>query len=137
MRFKLDSDFLQVIEVVDHEAKLLVASEAGLGVRTRFEDYRLINRGGSGVWAIDLPEDGSVKLAGALAVREEDEVMLLTAKGQSIRCPVKDIRETGRGAKGVRLVTLEPGDKLLSIARIVETDEQQAAVAEAPETPTA
>ena len=130
MRFKLASDFLQVIEVVDHQAKFLVASEAGLGVRTRFEDYRLINRGGSGVWAIDLPEDGSIRLAGALSVRDEDEVMLLTAKGQSIRCPVNGIRETGRGAKGVRLVTLEPGDKLLSIARIVETDEQQAASAE-------
>ena len=130
MRFKLASDYLQVIEVVDHQAKFLVASEAGLGVRTRFEDYRLINRGGSGVWAIDLPEDGSIRLAGALSVRDEDEVMLLTAKGQSIRCPVNGIRETGRGAKGVRLVTLEPGDKLLSIARIVETDEQQAAGAD-------
>ena len=130
MRFKLASDVLQAITVVDHAAKFLVASEAGLGVRTRFEDYRLINRGGSGVWAIDLPEDGSIRLAGALAVRDEDEVMLLTAKGQSIRCPVAGIRETGRGAKGVRLVTLEPGDKLLSIARIVETDEEQAAAAE-------
>ena len=129
MRFKLESDFLDVIEVVDHEAKFLVASEAGLGVRTRFEDYRLINRGGSGVWAIDLPDDGSIKLAGALSVRDDDEVMLLTAKGQSIRCPVKDIRETGRGAKGVRLVTLEDGDKLLSIARIVETHEETEAQA--------
>ena len=124
MRFKLASDFLQVIEVVDHQAKFLVASEAGLGVRTRFEDYRLINRGGSGVWAMDLPGDGSVRLAGALSVRDADEMMLLTAKGQSIRCPVKDIRETNRGAKGVRLVTLEPGDKILSIARIVETEEE-------------
>ncbi|MBE7538159.1 MAG: DNA gyrase subunit A [Opitutaceae bacterium] len=125
MRFKLESDFLQCIEVVDHKAKFLVASEAGLGVRTRFEDYRLINRGGSGVWAIDLPEDGSVKLAGALSVRDNDEVMLLTVKGQSIRCPVKDIRETNRGAKGVKLLTLAEGDKLLSIARIVETEEEQ------------
>jgi len=124
MRFKLASDFLQVIEVVDPQAKFLVASEAGLGVRTRFEDYRLINRGGSGVWAMDLPADGSVKLAGALGVRDTDEVMLLTAKGQSIRCPVKDIRETNRGAKGVRLVSLEPGDKLLGIAKIVETEEE-------------
>ena len=128
MRFKLESDHLDVIEVVDHQAKFLVASEAGLGVRTRFEDYRLINRGGSGVWAIDLPEDGSIKLAGALSVKDTDEIMLLTAKGQSVRCPVNTIRETNRGAKGVRLVTLEPGDKLLSIARIVETDEQQVTI---------
>ena len=60
-------------------------------------------------------------------------IVLLTAKGQSIRCPVNGIRETGRGAKGVRLVTLEPGDKLLSIARIVETDEEQAAGSEVPD----
>ena len=137
MRFKLESDYLDVIEVVDHQAKFLVASEAGLGVRTRFEDYRLINRGGSGVWAIDLPEDGSIKVAGALSVKDTDEVMLLTAKGQSVRCPVNTIRETNRGAKGVRLVTLEPGDKLLSIARIVETDEQQMVGAEPAEPPVA
>lgn len=124
MRFKLASDYLQSIEVVDHSAKFLVASEAGLGVRTRFEDYRLINRGGSGVWAIDLPEDGSIKLAGALSVKDTDEIMLLTAKGQSVRCPVKDIRETNRGAKGVKLLTLAEGDKLLSVARIVETAEE-------------
>jgi DNA gyrase subunit A len=135
MRFKLESDYLQVIEVVDPHAKFLVASEAGLGVRTRFEDYRLINRGGSGVWAIDLPEDGSVKLSGALSVRDTDEIMLLTAKGQSVRCPVNTIRETNRGAKGVRLVTLEPGDKLLSIARIVETAEEAGTESPLPVSP--
>ncbi len=129
MRFKLDSDFLQAIEVVDHKTKFLVASEAGLGVRTRFEDYRLINRGGSGVWAIDLPKDGSIRLAGALSVADTDEIMLLTAKGQSVRCPVNTIREVNRGGKGVRLITLAEGDKLLSIARIVETDEEQEAAA--------
>jgi DNA gyrase subunit A len=133
MRFKFDQDFLQAIEVCDSSARLLVAREDGVGKRTPFEDYRLTRRGGTGVIAIELPEDGSVNVAGALSVRENDEVMLLTAKGQSIRCPVNGIRETGRGAKGVRLVTLEPGDKLLSIARIVETDEEQAASAETVE----
>jgi DNA gyrase subunit A len=127
MRFKLDSDYLEVLEVVDHNSKFLVASQAGLGVRTRFEDYRLINRGGSGVWAIDLPEDGSVNIAGALSVKDTDEIMLLTAKGQSVRCPVNTIREVNRGGKGVKLLTLAEGDKLLSIARVVETDEEQAA----------
>ena len=130
MRFKLESDYLDVIEVVDHNAKFLVASEAGLGVRTRFEDYRLINRGGSGVWAIDLPEDGSIKLAGALSVKDTDEIMLLTAKGQSVRCPVNTIREVNRGGKGVKLLTLAAGDKLLSVARIVESAEEQEAAAQ-------
>ncbi|PAW65416.1 MAG: DNA gyrase subunit A [Opitutia bacterium Tous-C1TDCM] len=138
MRFKLESDYLEVIEVVDHQAKFLVASEAGLGVRTRFEDYRLINRGGSGVWAITLPEDGSINLAGALSVKDTDEIMLLTAKGQSVRTRVAEIREVNRGGKGVKLLTLAPGDKLMSVARIIETDEEQAANAEpATDTPAA
>jgi DNA gyrase subunit A len=135
MRFKLESDYLEVIELVDHTSKFLVASQAGLGVRTRFEDYRLINRGGTGVWAIDLPEDGSVNIAGALSVKDSDEIMLLTAKGQSIRTPVSTIREVNRGGKGVKLLSLAEGDKLLSIAKVVETEEQQAAAAEGAEPP--
>jgi DNA gyrase subunit A len=126
MRFKLAGDYVKAIEVCDPAARLLVAREDGIGKRTAFEEYRLISRGGTGVIAIDLPEDGSVNVAGALSLHEDGEVMLLTAKGQSIRTRVKEIRETGRGAKGVRLVTLEPGDKLLGIARIVETEEEGA-----------
>jgi DNA gyrase subunit A len=124
MRFKLAGDYVKAIEVCDPAARLLVAREDGIGKRTPFEDYRLTSRGGTGVIAIDLPEDGSVNVAGALSVREEEEVMLLTAKGQSIRTRVKEIRETGRGAKGVKLLTLAEGDRLLSIARIVETAEE-------------
>jgi DNA gyrase subunit A len=85
------------------------------------------------VIAIDLPEDGSVNVAGALSVRDGGEVMLITAKGQSIRTRVSEIRETGRGAKGVKLLTLAEGDKLLNIARIVETEEETATPFEAPE----
>ena len=55
--------------------------------------------------------------------------MLLTAKGQSVRTRVREIRETGRGAKGVKLLTLAEGDRLLSIARIVETEEEATAEA--------
>ena len=58
-------------------------------------------------------------------MRDTDEVMLLTAKGQSVRTRVKEIRETGRGAKGVKLVDLAEGDKLLSIARVVEIDSDE------------
>ena len=75
--------------------------------------------------------------------------MLLTAKGQSVRCGVATIRESNRGAKGVKLLTLAEGDKLLSIAKVVESDEEieiaenlaasEAAASEAPtdETPPA
>ncbi len=137
MRFKKKGDYVQALEVCDPAARLLVAREDGVGKRTAFEDYRLIRRGGTGVIAIDLPEDGSVAVAGALSVRDADEVMLLTAKGQSVRTRVKEIRETGRGAKGVRLVNLEEGDKLLAIAKVVESDEEEAANSNPPVEPPA
>jgi DNA gyrase subunit A len=124
MRFKYTDDFVQAIEVCDPTARLLVAREDGIGKRTPFDAYRLTRRGGTGVIAIELPDDASVNVAGALRVSDNDEVMLLTAKGQSVRCPVNTIRETGRGAKGVKLLTLAPGDKLLSIARVVESAEE-------------
>jgi DNA gyrase subunit A len=124
MRFKIDGDHVKAIEVCNPDERLLVAREDGIGKRTPFGDYRLTSRGGTGVIAIDLPEDGSVNVAGALSVREGGEVMLITAKGQSIRTRVSEIRETGRGAKGVKLLTLAEGDKLLSVARIVETEEE-------------
>jgi len=132
MRFKIDGDYVKAIEVCDPLSRLLIAREDGIGKRTPFDDYRLISRGGTGVIAIDLPEDGSVNVAGALSVRDGGEVMLITAKGQSIRTRVSEIRETGRGAKGVKLLTLADGDKLLNIARIVETEEETAVPFEAP-----
>jgi DNA gyrase subunit A len=132
MRFKKTGDYLQAIEVCDPAARLLIAREDGIGKRTPFEDYRLIRRGGTGVIAIDLPEDGSVSVAGALSVHDNDEVMLLTAKGQSVRTRVNEIRETGRGARGVKLVELAEGDKLLSIARVVEIDSDEPDAAPPP-----
>jgi DNA gyrase subunit A len=134
MRFKKKGDYLEAIEVCDSTARLLVAREDGIGKRTPFEDYRLTRRGGSGVIAIDLPDDGSIAVAGALSVQDTDEIMLLTAKNQSVRCPVNGIRETGRGAKGVKLIDLAEGDKLLSIARIVDKgdDDEATATGEAP-----
>ncbi len=129
MRFKREGDYVQAIEVCNHESRLLVARQDGIGKRSPFEDYRLTKRGSSGVIAIDLPDDGTVKVAGALSVSEEDEVMFLTTKGQSIRTRVREIRETGRNAKGVRLIDLGKGDSLLSIAKVVESDEEIEAAA--------
>jgi DNA gyrase subunit A len=136
MRFKKKGDYVQALEVCDKEARLLVAREDGIGKRTPFEDYRMIRRGGTGVIAIDLPDDGSVAVAGALSVRDTDEVMLLTAKGQSVRTRVSEIRETGRGAKGVRLVNLEEGDKLLAIAKVIASAEVEVSGSAPPIEPT-
>ncbi len=119
-------DLVKAMEVVDPACTLLVAGVNGIGKRTPFDDedgpvFRLQTRGGSGVIAIKT-EAG---VAGALSVRENDEVMMLTASGQAVRSPVKDIRTTGRVAQGVRLVRLETGDKLVGICRIIEDEVEE------------
>jgi DNA gyrase subunit A len=116
-------DMVKAMEVVDPACTLLVAGVNGIGKRTPFDDedgpvYRLQSRGGSGVIAIKT-ESG---VCGALSVRENDEVMMLTASGQAVRSPVKDIRTTGRVAQGVRLVRLETGDKLVGLCKVIETE---------------
>jgi DNA gyrase subunit A len=135
MRFKKKGDVLQAIEVCDPGAHLLVARNDGIGKRTPFAEYRLTRRGGTGVIAIELPEDGSV--AGALAVREHDQIMLLTAKGQSVRCAVDDIRICGRHTRGVKLIGLAEGDSLLAVARIVEVKDEGDPTEGAPAAPEA
>jgi len=60
---------------------------------------------------------------GSLSVEEDDELMLMTDGGQSIRIRVADVRETGRNAQGVKLVTLKDGEKLQAVARVMPDDE--------------
>ncbi len=114
-------DSVEIIEVVKSDATLLIAGENGLGKRTQFEEYRTQSRGGSGIIAIR-----SSNVAGALSVKDDDEIMLLTSSGQTVRCPVKDIRVIGRTTRGVKLVNLGDDDKLIGIARIVDIDAEEA-----------
>lgn len=117
-------DFVQALEIVDPEACLLIAGENGIGKRTEYLEYRSQSRAGSGVIATKTASF----VAGALSVREHDEIMLLTQSGQAIRSPVKGIRVIGRATQGVRLIQLAAGDKLIGICRIVETEEDEADV---------
>lgn len=114
-------DFVETFEIVNPEASLLIAGENGLAKRTAFDEYRLQSRGGSGIIAIR-----SANVAGALTVREEDEIVCLTSTGQTIRCPVKDIRVIGRTTRGVKLVNLAEKERLIGIAPIVEVAEEEA-----------
>ena len=114
-------DFVENLEVVDPKATLLVAGENGIGKRSRYEDYRVQSRGGSGVIAIRTSN-----VAGALSVVDDDEIMMLTQSGQAVRSPVKDIRVIGRTTQGVKLINLAAGDKLVAISKVIEVDEEEA-----------
>ena len=61
----------------------------------------------------------------ALSVSEESEILMITSRGQAVRCPVLNIRETNRGSKGVKLVNLEKKDALIGISEVMELDEEK------------
>ena len=120
-----DEDRVVGLALVSDDQKLLVASENGIGKRTSFDDYRQQSRGGKGVITMKCTEKTG-NVVGAAAVADEDELMLMTTGGQSIRIRVSDVRETGRNAQGVKLVTLNGDEKLQDIAPVREstTDEE-------------
>jgi DNA gyrase subunit A len=115
-------DYVVGAAVVSKEAQLLVAGENGLGKRTSFEEYRVQSRGGKGIITMKANEKtGGV--AGALTVRDADEIMLITNKGKMVRTRVAEIRETGRNAQGVKLIDLREGENLQDIAPVVSDAE--------------
>jgi DNA gyrase subunit A len=112
------------VAVVDAKATLLVVGENGVGKRTSFEDYRSQTRGGKGIITMKTTDKTGL-VAGAISVKETDEIMLITVKGQMVRTKVKDIRESGRNTQGVYIVRLQKGDRLQGVARVVETDDEE------------
>jgi DNA gyrase subunit A len=115
-------DYVVGAAVVSKDAQLLVAGENGLGKRTSFEEYRVQSRGGKGIITMKTTEKtGGV--AGALTVRDSDEIMLITNKGKMVRTRVAEIRETGRNAQGVKLIDLREGEVLQDIAPVVSDAE--------------
>ena len=123
-------DFVVAAALVSTDSMLLVAGENGLGKRTMFEEYRLQGRGGKGIITMKTTaRTGGV--AGALTVREADELMLITNKGKMVRTRVAEIRETGRNAQGVKLIDLREGEILQGIAPVVSSEDEDKAEGEA------
>ena len=122
-------DYIVGAALVDPNSMLLVAGENGLGKRTPFDDdsgpvYRLQSRGGKGVITMKTNEKtGGV--AGALTVRDTDELMLITNKGKMVRTKVAGIRATGRNAQGVILINMREGEILSGIAPVVSNEEDE------------
>lgn len=130
-----DADTVVAVAIVQQDGTLLVAGENGIGKRTDFEEYRIQSRGGKGIITMKTT-DKTGGIAGALTVKDADEIMLITSAGQMVRTFVKDIREAGRNTMGVKLINLEAGDKLQAIAPVISEEGDEPAAAEvAPETP--
>jgi DNA gyrase subunit A len=117
-----DDDVVVAMEVVRPVGTLLTVTERGYGKRTEMEEYRVQSRGGVGVINISTSSRNG-QVVGVSYVEEGDEVLLITQQGMIIRMPTNDVRSIGRATQGVRLIEIEGEDKVVSVARLVEKDE--------------
>lgn len=96
---------------------LLVVSEKGYGKRSAIDDYRITNRGGKGVKTMNVT-DKTGKLVAIKDVADSDDLMIINKSGLTIRMAVSDLRIMGRATQGVRLIKLNEGDEISSVAKI-------------------
>jgi DNA gyrase subunit A len=126
-------DHVISMQVVQEKASLLNVTELGFGKRSELSEYRLQSRGGKGIINIKVtPKNGPV--VGAKTVTDQDEVMLISHEGMMVRCPVKDVRMTGRSSQGVRLINIKGKDRVASVAKVVPKEREDEAVPVATET---
>ncbi|HYL81705.1 MAG TPA: DNA gyrase C-terminal beta-propeller domain-containing protein, partial [Candidatus Acidoferrum sp.] len=111
----------------DSTTAILTITEGGYGKRTPVTEYRVQGRAGKGIISVKTTERNGLAV-GFLQVRDEDQIMIMAAKGKILRCRVDDIREIGRNTQGVRLLELDdPEDRVVGVARLAEGGEQDEA----------
>jgi DNA gyrase subunit A len=101
--------------------QVLVVSENGYGKRSEIEEYRITNRGGKGVKTINVTEKTGYLIA-IIGVKDEDDLMIITRGGITIRTPIEDLRVQGRATQGVRLINLK-GNQTIAAVTCVEKEE--------------
>ncbi len=122
MRLK-DDEIVSAI-ITNGENSILTATEKGFGKRTALDEYRSQARGGSGVISIKT-SDRNGKVVGAIQVTDEDEMMLISNKGTLVRARAVDVSIIGRNTQGVTLIKIAKGEKLVSLAKIAETEDEE------------
>jgi DNA gyrase subunit A len=121
VRLEGDDEVVGMV-AVDEGATLLTVTENGYGKRSLLNDYRLTARGAKGVINIKTTERNG-RVVAILEVKESDQLMMITKNGIIIRCPVEQIRVMGRAAMGVRLISLDEGDRVVDVAHLVVEEE--------------
>ena len=115
----------EVIDLVipKKDAAILTVTSLGFAKRTTVDEYRLTSRGGKGVINIKVT-DKNGEAVNIKTVSDNDELMVITQNGIFLRCAVKDIRETGRSAQGVRLIKLQDKDRVSCVAPVFAEEEE-------------
>jgi DNA gyrase subunit A len=115
--------------IVGEEGNLLTITENGYGKRSPIKEYRKTHRGSKGVRTI-ITNERNGKVLYVKEVTDDDEIMLTSKEGMMVRIPVKDIRVQGRSTMGVTIMRLNKGDKVVSVAKVVENDEEACEIEE-------
>jgi DNA gyrase subunit A len=123
-----DDDEVVAMELVAASGTLLTVTQNGYGKRTELEEYRVQSRGGVGIINMQASERNG-KIVGIAYVHDEDELMLISQQGKVLRMVTKDTRAIGRATQGVRLLGLEEGDQVVSVARLAEREEENGVTA--------
>jgi DNA gyrase subunit A len=122
MKLRSTDDAVVSVDVAKDDNDILLVTEAGFGKRTKLERFNRQGRGGQGVRGIKLTaKRGGV--TAAFMVSLEDEVLLISSGGTVIRTPVREISSQGRDATGVRVMSLDDGETVASVAPVLATDE--------------
>ena len=118
-------------ELSQHEQMLLTVSQFGYGKRSSSYEFRISGRGGKGIRATDPSKTAEIgKLVAAFPVEENDQIMLVSDGGKLIRVPVAGIRIAGRSTKGVTIFDTAENEKVVSVERISESEEDDSDVDE-------
>ncbi len=123
MKLQPKQAVISLLVAENEQQTVLVATENGYGKRTALGDFRHSGRGTQGVIAIAASARNGHIVAAKL-VGDEDEIMLITTGGVLIRTRVSEIRELGRATQGVTLISLDEGEKLAGLEKVVETEEE-------------
>jgi DNA gyrase subunit A len=117
-------DYVVSMEVVKPGGTLLTVTERGFGKRTEIDEYRVQSRGGVGIINIASTQRNGL-VVGVAYVQEGDELLVITQQGMILRMQTNDVRSIGRATQGVTLINIEADDKVVSIARLVEKEEEE------------
>ncbi|WP_114783106.1 DNA gyrase subunit A [Botryobacter ruber] len=124
-----DDKVVGMVCVNDESTDLLVVSETGFGKRSKLEEYRITNRGGKGVKTLNVTEKTG-KLVAIKGVVDGDDLMIINRSGITIRLRVSEIRTIGRATQGVRLIKINEGDMISSVAKVDKEDEEEVVLLE-------
>jgi DNA gyrase subunit A len=126
-----ENDYVVAMEVVKPGGTLLTVTEQGFGKRTEIEEYRVQSRGGVGVINIATTERNGF-VVGIAYVQQGDELLLITQQGMILRMQTNDVRAIGRATQGVTLIDIEGDDKVVSIAKLAEREDEETSGSTAP-----